>query len=453
MNTRASWSRAARSWPVLIAFGLLITGSIASASAPPDEMAAGSIRGAHSVHGDPVHMGARSRVLTDGVKSASRFGGPVPGIDSIPNFTGQFQATGVDWNGQPQSNWSYAMVGRSPARGGTTRIRAPVIPVSVDLLDAQGNPRFRNGVRLYSDATQYVRSILDSPIFVPARFPGSEDPLQYNDAVQRAEFYSAKGEGWHTLLTPAVGKPLVMSISQDAACGTVNSDGSAGHCNYHYALNADGSCCFYILVDDAAFTGLLFPSTAVDSSTVIGAAEVSGDMKTTDITSFIFPDTYLYVDTPGNCCILGYHSFDYEPGATADALPRFYVMDYSSWVTPGIFGDSFADITPLSHELSEIFNDPFVVFDGTTNATPWWLSPNGNCQNNLEDGDVIEGLPNATYPVRTKGHVYHPQNEALLPWFAFQSPSRALGGAYSYPDASVLTSLSVPQNAGCSAPL
>jgi hypothetical protein len=128
-------------------------------------------------------------------------------------------------------------------------------------------------------------------------------------------------------------------------------------------------------------------------------------------------------------------------------------MDYSSWVTPGLFGDSFADITPLSHELSEIFNDPFVVFDGSTNATPWWLAPNGNCQNNIEDGDVIEGLPNATYPVKTRGRVYHPQNEALLPWFAFQSPSPAYRGAYSYPDTSVLTSLSTPQNAGCSAPL
>ena len=129
------------------------------------------------------------------------------------------------------------------------------------------------------------------------------------------------------------------------------------------------------------------------------------------------------------------------------------MLDYSSWITPGIFGTAFADVTALSHELSETFNDPFVVFDGTTNATPWWLSPNGNCQNNLEVGDVIEGLPNATYPVKSRGYVYHPQNEALLQWFEFQSPSTALGGAYSYPDATVLTGLSVPQNAGCSAPL
>ena len=62
----------------------------------------------------------------------------------------------------------------------------------------------------------------------------------------------------------------------------------------------------------------------------------------------------------------------------------------------------------LSHEMSETFNDPFV-----NNATPWWLSPSGQCQNNLEDGDVIEGLPNPTFPVKLNGVTWHPQTEAL----------------------------------------
>jgi hypothetical protein len=256
------------------------------------------------------------------------------------------------------------------------------------------------------------------------------------------------------VLTPRVGKPLVMNIAQDPACGSRLPNGGVGHCNYYYAMNSDGSCCLYILVDDAVFTGLLFPPTfPVDNQTIIGAAELSGDMTTKDITSFVFPDTYLFEGDPNYCCILGYHSFDYEPGATAGALPRFYVMNFSSWVNSDIFGVAFMDITPLSHELSEIFNDPFVVFDGVTNTTPWWLSPNGLCQNNLEDGDAVEGLPNASYPMMVRGRVYHPQNEALLSWFAFENPSRAMGGAYSYPDPTALTALSVPQNAGCSAPL
>jgi len=82
-------------------------------------------------------------------------------------------------------------------------------------------------------------------------------------------------------------------------------------------------------------------------------------------------------------------------------------------------------------------------------VTPWWLSPNGNCQDNLEVGDVIEGLPHESLPIVLNGVTYHPQNEALLQWFEFQVPSSALHGAYSYPDETVLTAVSAVQNAKC----
>ena len=98
-----------------------------------------------------------------------------------------------------------------------------------------------------------------------------------------------------------------------------------------------------------------------------------------------------YVSNPNNCCILGFHTYDLEQGGPTNGfLEKRYVVNYSSWISPGIFSDpTVGDVTALSHELSETFNDPF-----GSNATPWWLSPNGNCQNNLKDGDVIEGLPN-----------------------------------------------------------
>jgi hypothetical protein len=77
------------------------------------------------------------------------------------------------------------------------------------------------------------------------------------------------------------------------------------------------------------------------------------------------------------------------------------------------------------------------------------LSQNGNCQNDFEVGDVIEGLQDSTIAIRTAGRTYHPQNEALLQWFEFQSPSTALGGAYSYPNENLLTSLSPSENVNC----
>jgi len=78
--------------------------------------------------------------------------------------------------------------------------------------------------------------------------------------------------------------------------------------------------------------------------------------------------------------------------------------------------------------------------------------PNTNCQNNLETGDVIEGLPNAQFPIMLNGATWHPQNEALLQWFAGVTPSSAIHGAYSYPDITVLTSANVSQNVACTPP-
>jgi hypothetical protein len=161
-------------------------------------------------------------------------------------------------------------------------------------------------------------------------------------------------------------------------------------------------------------------------------------MTTRDLTTLLFPNTFLY-DSAGGCCVLGFHSFDVEPDAKGNPT-KFYVMNYASWISPGLFGESFQDVTALSHELAEAMNDPFVSYDGVHNQTQWWTAPNGLCQNNLETGDVIEGLSNATYPVTINGVTYHPQNEALLQWFAGESPSRAWHGAYSFPDPTVLTS-------------
>jgi hypothetical protein len=57
---------------------------------------------------------------------------------------------------------------------------------------------------------------------------------------------------------------------------------------------------------------------------------------------------------------------------------------------------------------------------------------------------VIENLPGNSFPVTLHGFTYHPQTEALLQWFEGQNPSLALGGAYSYPDTTLLTSAFTP---------
>jgi hypothetical protein len=373
----------------------------------------------------------------------NRSNGSLLGIDSVANWSSYFYFPGFDSFGGTQFTWQYTMVGHAPFGQGnendwfgeTTVIGAPVIAVSLDLRNADGSPRFVNGQRLYSDATQFVSPVLKSPVFSKTFYSSSEIPTQFTDAVQRAEFFHKADDDWHTLLRPRVQTARTMVLIR----GT-----------YRFALNADGSCCAFVLIDSQAFGAALFPATATDTTTVIGAAENARDIKTRDISSFIFPNAFLYTQhDPSHCCIIGFHTYDVEPG---DALNGFrerrYVVDYASWVTAGLFADpNFGDITALSHEMTELYNDPFV-----NNATPWWLAPNGLCQNNLETGDVIEGLPNAEFPIVLNGSTWHPQNEALLQWFAGATPSSAINHAYSYPDTTVLSSASTSQLPGCPAP-
>lgn len=411
----------------------------------------------------PAQLGGMSVKFTHvGPKTAKngmaheRFG--IPNIDSVPNFNGQFFVAGQDANGNPQNHWYFNTLGNPPEMGGTTILNAPIIPVSIDLRNADGSERFveivkgnvvtcanppgPNCHRLLFDSTPFIQSVLDSPVFSNANYTSSDTPTQFADAVARAEYFDRAKPDWHTLLAPTVKTTRAMTLIK----GT-----------YQFAVNGDGSCCFLVLIDVNTFQNELFPSTFTfppDSSTPVGAAENAGEITTKDVSTFFFPPAFLFIPTPnGNaCCIFGFHSFDEESGDASNGnATRLFVLNYSTWVPPGFFFDTtILDVDGLSHEISETYNDPFVVADGTHDLTPWWLSPNGNCQDDLEVGDVIEGLPRQSFPVTMpNGVTYHPQNEALLQWFEFQSPSKAIFGAYSYPDTTTLTALSAPQKAGC----
>jgi hypothetical protein len=369
--------------------------------------------------------------LTNG-QAHARFG--IAGIDSIPNFNLHFFADGVDSDGNPNRHWYTNTVGNPPQMGGTTVIHAPLQPVNVELDDVHGNVVGINGHALISSALPFVTPTLNSPVFANAFYSSSTTPTQFTDAVQRAQFFNHPMKpDWHTLLSAQALPPLTVHIRQSATCAGPNTA-----CNYYFSLNPNGTCCRFILIEVNPF---------VDALVGVIITDLNGNAITTkDISSFLFPNTFLYVSNLDNCCILGFHTYFFDP--SVDPEPRI-VLNYSSWVTPGLFGTAFSDVTALSHEIAETFNDPFVYSDGVHNLTPWWLSPNGNCQNDLETGDVIEGLPNATFPMTMNGFTYHPQNEALLQWFEFQGISDALDHAYSYPDETVLTQLSPPQKVNC----
>jgi hypothetical protein len=413
---------------IAAALALVFVASYSVFAQEPDQLTDDSV-----VHNAHAHFTTKGPKFNANGQAHARWG--VAGLDSLANFNRHYFTPGFDSNDNPQNEWFSNTVGNPPEMGGTTIINAPVIPVSIDLRNADGSPRFVNGQRLFYDVTPYINGILNSPVYQNSTYSSSSTPTQFTDAVQRAEFFKEAKPDWHTILAPSLKTPRVMVLLR----GT-----------YSFALNADGTCCRYILVDENTFANALFPATVTDTTTPIGAAEHAGDITTKDMSSFIFPNTYLYFGTTANCCVLGFHSFDFEPGDASNGnTDRAYVVNYSSWISPGLFGPTFQDVTAHSHEVAESFNDPFVAFDGIHDQTPWWKSPNGNCQNDLEDGDVIEGMTDATYPVVLNGFTYHPQNESLLQWFRFEEHSSAIDGAYSYPNELLLTGPSAIQHKDC----
>jgi hypothetical protein len=369
-------------------------------------------------------------------------------IDTLVNFSGQFTAPGFDSDGNPQSVWRYTMVGRDPAQNRTTTFAAPIIPVIVELLDADGHVgKTASGAPLRMvSGPDTVALTLNSPVY--QKFPYTSGTTQLADGMMRAQFWSRFGDhhgdgdgdhdhdrddqGYHTLLEPSVKPTRTIQLPFGS---------------YRFGPKPDGTCCRFVVADVDEFSRHLFPATPDDTTTVMGAAEHAGDIKPSDITTLLFRDVYLSHGDPATCCILGFHSVDVEPGNAANGhRERDYVMNYASYISDGLFGGGFVDVTVISHEMTELFADPFI-----DNATPWWLSLDrftgfNLCQNNLEGADVVEvRSQNVTHAVPMHGRTYHPQNTALLPWFAFESPSSAHLGAYSFPDETTLPALSPTQ--------
>jgi hypothetical protein len=90
------------------------------------------------------------------------------------------------------------------------------------------------------------------------------------------------------------------------------------------------------------------------------------------------------------------------------------------------------DIHPLSHELSEWADDPFV-----NNLVQPWLTPTApqyGCSGLLETGDPVVGIgvakgtnsfeqgPNPNGTQSADGY-YHPEDEVFLPWFMRLAPN------------------------------
>lgn len=312
---------------------------------------------------------------------------------TVPHFAGSFAFEG--------KTFPFNVVGANPKAGGSTTIPTQLKPVTL-LFEGYQDEK---GAPIVLSPASIMASVSNSPNFHPAQYINGF--TQFADAVQRAQFNNAMGPEWHTILqTPQLLKPLIMVVPKNSAKVFRNR------------ITGD----LYAVVDTAFFVSQLntlvqMENLRIDALPIVLTRNVmlapSADVK--------------------QCCVLGFHTA-FDAGQLNDTQ-MLQTLVWASWIDQGIMGPGVADVTAMSHEISEWVNDPF-----GTNLVPAWQYPNAalGCQNNLETGDPLATLPNAGFPVNIEGFTYHPQNQVLLPWFTRQS-SDALDHAYSFPDSTLLT--------------
>jgi hypothetical protein len=334
-----------------------------------------------------------------------------PRIVSLPSFTRSFT-----FGGQV---FPYTMVGKDPARKQTTTIPTQYIPMSFffdEFVDQNGN-------NIVIDTTVINDEIANSPLFENSQF--ATGFTQFEDAQMRAEFFplfnkesdNNGNDSYHVLLGhPQTLIPVTIEVPPGSSIVLQAPDGN-----------------LVAIIDINFIVSQL--NTLVQTEPI-----------TVNAIPIFLTRNALYGDFAkqqlASCCVGGFHTaFESNQVGSNIFVQTFdFATSLDADIAEFAFGDPtiFADIFPLSHELGETLNDPFV-----NNVTPKYQipgAPAGVCQNSLEVGDIIENLANPTQPITLHGFTYHPQTLALLQWFEGKTPSDAINGDYSFPDATVLTS-------------
>jgi hypothetical protein len=353
----------------------------AAASAGPH---IGKIRPGHALY----DVGVRPGITAAQARASARAG------TTVPEYTASVKVG--------TKNFTYTIVGKNPAIKVTnpaTTVTAEIVPLimkfsngdtwdptKADSCDAGASPLAR---------TQ------KSPIVASQAWKFGSTSIgtsQYVNAFQRAEFWKfAKPTG----INPTFGVKLAFKTLSPVTINVPNADAATGTtgCGNHLLGAAE------INWLDNHLQTVVIPSLA---SQGVGP-------KTFPV--FLLHNFVEYINTTGNCCVLGYHNtFNTGAGAQTYGLAMY---DNSS-----AFSGS-SDISALSHEVGEWQNDP-----DTVNPTPAWgnIGQVTGCQSNLEVGDPLSGT---TFGDTLNGFTYHPQELAFFSWFYHQSPSLGVNGWYS----------------------
>jgi hypothetical protein len=238
--------------------------------------------------------------------------------------------------------------------------------------------------------------------------------LQLQDATMRAQFNKTGSSTFHLLLHANVLPTVTIDVPSTQGVLIVSGRGVIG---------ADINVTWWV--------------TRIQN--LISRADA------THLPIYLTNQVFLYSGrNPANCCIIGFHGAGLVPGRGAGSThgngnQEVQTYAWASWVQPGFYsrangGTDWAlqDIHALSHEVSEWADDPFV-----NNKVEPWLTPTApqyGCTNVLETGDPVVAIgfakgtntfeqgPNPNGTQSADGY-YHPEDEALLPWFMRTAPN------------------------------
>ena len=340
-------------------------------------------------------------------------------IDTIPYFSSWFIT------GSRNSIYPYSMAGHSPSAGGATTVPTEIIPL-ISELDLAGIPVFvfdPSGVLVPpADQDSDANLLAESPLYdATTTYPGPPaDTGQIVDTAQRVAFRATRKANWHVNLSEVFG-PFIWEQFLEFN----NGDWALLCCD----SNGNNFPVFNINTISNNFEFILsFPG------------ELAG--TTNNIVPVILTDylTAFENDDPNACCVLGFHSAQpgvFDPaGVLVWTWGTYIPHNIDQGVTNPFFGNFGSDTMVLSHEISELINDPFVQTTGTL-VSPWVDGSVSFAQANLETGDVIEAMQpadviyNVPLTTTTGPYTYTLQNTATLEWFT-RNPFN--GGIYSWPN-------------------
>ena len=350
-------------------------------------------------------------------------------LDTVPHWFGTTK------NGNNGITYGYNMVGADPNN---------CSGASCDVtIEADVQPLIVNDAGMTFDGTQVMAATLNSPLFTLNDY--GTTPNATAAGAFPASPREIRGAGG-TLSQNDAGNLLQLEDATMRA--QFNTYGS-----YHVRLHANVLPAVTINVPSDQ-GGLIKSGRGVIAADVdvkwwsVKIQELQAHADSHHLPIYTTNDVLLHIG-PNllNCCIIGFHGAGIVVGSSkavngsghGNGNQQVQTFAWASYLSPGFYarangGTDWAvqDIHPLSHEISEWADDPFV----NSFVQPWLTptAPQYGCTGILETGDPVVGIgfakeanpyqqgPNPNGTQSADGY-YHPEDEVYLPWFMRTAPN------------------------------